>query len=189
VTWAGQPDRRLLVAKGTASDVPDAADLAAAVDQVSATDEELRRYGWLLFEAAFGLQLWQQLIEVANTAAVSGRPPRPAGPSGRPGSLPCLELARRRNDGAGGQQLRCRKPGLRAMLPRRPRPRQGMQDYRFLGGAAYRQTTEAMDRRWSMASLAPPCRRYYRSESVNARHVSAGTLSVAPSRRRGRRCP
>lgn len=109
VTWAGQPDRRLLVAKGTASDVPDAAELAAAVDQGSATDEELRRYGWLLFEAAFGLQLWQQLVEVANAAAVSGRPPGPAGQSGRPGVLPYLELAirgRGTGDQAAVQALR-----------------------------------------------------------------------------------
>jgi hypothetical protein len=106
VTWAGQPDRRLLVAKGTASDVPDAAELAAAVDQGSATDEELRRYGWLLFEAAFGQQLWQQLIEVANAAATPGRPP---GPAGRPDSLPYLELAvrgRGTGDQAAVQALR-----------------------------------------------------------------------------------
>jgi hypothetical protein len=109
VTWAGQPDRRLLVAKGTASDVPDATELAAAVDQGSATNEELRRYGWLLFEAAFGQQLWQQLIEVANAAAASGRPPGPAGPSARPGSLPYLELAirgRGTGDQAAVQALR-----------------------------------------------------------------------------------
>jgi hypothetical protein len=61
VTWAGG----LLVAKGAASEVPDPADLAAAVERGNATGEELSRYGGLLFEAAFGRQLWQQLIDAA----------------------------------------------------------------------------------------------------------------------------
>jgi hypothetical protein len=69
VTWAGDPvnqaGRQLLVAKGAASAVTDPAGLAEAVDAGRATAAELEQYGALLFEAAFGLQLWQELIQAA----------------------------------------------------------------------------------------------------------------------------
>ena len=45
--------------------VPDTtvADLAVRVDLGSATTAELRRYGMLLFSAAFGDQLWRELVD------------------------------------------------------------------------------------------------------------------------------
>jgi hypothetical protein len=100
VAWAGEPGRRLLVARGTASAVPDPAGLAAAADQGNASGEELNRYGGLLFEAAFGQHFWQQLVE----AAIGER--RLAGPAH---ALPYLELAvrgRAAGDHAGLQALR-----------------------------------------------------------------------------------
>jgi hypothetical protein len=83
VTWVGEPGRRLLVSKGTASAVPDPAALATAVDQGRATTKELETYGSLLFEAAFGQRLWVQLIQAAT---------EPWRQLGAPG-LPYLELA------------------------------------------------------------------------------------------------
>ena len=69
VTWTGG-GRRLLVAKGTASAVADPAALADAVERGTTSDvyariAEQREYGQLLFEAAFGEQVWQQLLEAA----------------------------------------------------------------------------------------------------------------------------
>jgi hypothetical protein len=96
VTWAGPaaldgtPGGRLLVARGTAGDVADPGRLAAAVDQGGASAEELSRYGRLLFDAVFGRQLWQQLIEAAARwhRRPGPQPPRAQGPG-----LPYLELA------------------------------------------------------------------------------------------------
>jgi hypothetical protein len=73
VTWAGDPGsavsrgKRLLVAKGTT--IADPAALADAVDQGQADDELLKEYGSLLFGAAFGTQLWQELL-----ASTAGQP-------------------------------------------------------------------------------------------------------------------
>ncbi len=97
VAWTGPAaagaGARLLVANGTAGDDPGPADLATAVDQGQASPEELSRYGQLLFEAAFGPPLWQQLVEAATA---------------RPGP-PYLELAirgRATGDQAALQALR-----------------------------------------------------------------------------------
>ena len=65
VSWA-DPGRRLLVARGT--DVTDPVGLADAIDQGRASDEQLARYGRLLFDAAFGTDLWQDLL-AAQVAA------------------------------------------------------------------------------------------------------------------------
>ena len=92
VTWAGPANwddpasGRLLVAKGTAGAVP-AAGLAAAVNQGRASPAELKRYGLLLFEAAFGAEFWQRLIAVASAA------PRPPALAGQHQGPPYLELA------------------------------------------------------------------------------------------------
>jgi hypothetical protein len=69
VTWVGAADKRLLVAKGTASTIADPASLADAIDDGRATDEQLKQYGRVLFEAAFGQKVWQQLLR-----DVAGRP-------------------------------------------------------------------------------------------------------------------
>ncbi len=73
VTWA-DAGKRLLVAKGAAAAIADPAALADAIDQGRATDAELARYEWLLFEAAFGPDLWQQLLTAQLQAAVPGQP-------------------------------------------------------------------------------------------------------------------
>jgi hypothetical protein len=92
VAWAGEPGRRLLAARDTAGEVQGAAALAAAVDQGRAAAPELDQYGSLLFEAAFGGQLWAQLIDAAAAQQ------RHAGTPG----LPYLELAvRGPADGTG----------------------------------------------------------------------------------------
>ena len=65
VNWAGLPGRRLLVAPAAGTIPGGAAALAATVDQGRATAEELVRYGSLLFEAAFGEQVWARLIAAA----------------------------------------------------------------------------------------------------------------------------
>lgn len=95
VTWAGAAagsGARLLVAAGEASDIPAPEKLATAVDQGGAAPEELTRYGRLLFEAAFGQELWRQLVGAATAAH------RLPGPQG----MPYLELAVR--GGAAGDQ-------------------------------------------------------------------------------------
>jgi hypothetical protein len=94
VAWAGAaawdsgPGGRLLVAAGTASEIPDPAALATAVDQGRATAEELNQYGRLLFEAAFGQRLWQQLTDEASASRR-----HPPGQQGQPQGPPYLELA------------------------------------------------------------------------------------------------
>jgi CHAT domain len=101
VTWAGEPGRRLLVAKGTASEVLDPAGLATAVERGNALDHQLSLYGGLLFEAAFGQELWQQLIDAAIRR--HEQPTRPAQ------GMPYLELAVRgpaTTDVVGLQALR-----------------------------------------------------------------------------------
>ena len=72
VSWAGGPGRRLLVARDatgaapvTAGGGPARAVLTDAVDQGHASRERLAEYGQLLFEAAFGHDLWQRLLEAA----------------------------------------------------------------------------------------------------------------------------
>jgi len=82
VRWAGEPGRRLLAAP-SAGIVPGAAALAAAVDQGRATAADLARYGSLLFEAAFGDQVWARLIDAATARQRQ---------LGTPG-LPYVELA------------------------------------------------------------------------------------------------
>ena len=86
VAYAGPPARRLLMAKDAASAVTDPAALVTAIDQGEASADDLALYGGLLFEAAFGQQLWQQLL-----AEATGRP--------------YLELAiRRPSPGSSGSQ-------------------------------------------------------------------------------------
>lgn len=104
VTWAGSPGRRLLVAGNATGTVRDPAALADAVDQGRATQEELARYGQLLFDAAFGPEVWARLRQAA-----AGRP--------------YLELAIRgggNDDQAAMQSLRWEAlhDGTRALLAR-----------------------------------------------------------------------
>ncbi len=61
VAWAGS-GKRLLAAKGSVDAVPAPEELADAIDQGRASDEQLARYGRLLFDAAFGADLWQELL-------------------------------------------------------------------------------------------------------------------------------
>jgi CHAT domain len=105
VAWAGDPEiagRRLLVAKGTASDVPDAASLARAVDEGMATAAQLTRYGGLLFEAAFGPEDWQEVVQEVQREHATAHPHNLR-------HLPYLELAIRggaADDQAALQALR-----------------------------------------------------------------------------------
>ena len=62
VSWVGSPARRLLAARDAAGAIREAAALADAVDEGRATDEEVTQYGQLLFEAAFGQDLWRSLL-------------------------------------------------------------------------------------------------------------------------------
>lgn len=96
-TWAGDtgtadapaaPGRRLLVAKGTAGEVPDPAGLAEVVDQGRASADQLKQYGMFLFEAAFGQEFWQQLIQVVRQAQPQQHPFLP-----KHKGLPYMELA------------------------------------------------------------------------------------------------
>jgi len=54
------------VAGDAAGTIREPAALADAVDQGRATEEELAQYGQLLFEAAFGRELWQHLLQVTT---------------------------------------------------------------------------------------------------------------------------
>jgi hypothetical protein len=68
VTWVG--GKRLLAAKGTASTITDPVSLADAIEHDTAANvttriERQREYGNLLFEAAFGQELWQELLQSA----------------------------------------------------------------------------------------------------------------------------
>lgn len=81
VRWAGAGRSWLLVPGDDAIDDDDAAGLAARVDQGTATVAELKRYGGLLFRAAFGDTLWRDLAERAADSpylelAVRGRAER-----------------------------------------------------------------------------------------------------------------
>jgi hypothetical protein len=84
-TWADQTrirnvrliesgSTRMLVAQDDPVSDADAAALAVRVDQGTANMDELAIYGELLFSAAFGDELWRELVE-------------------RPASDPCIELA------------------------------------------------------------------------------------------------
>lgn len=84
VAWDGG----LLVAAGAAGQIVGPAALAAAVDRGRASAEELRSYGQVLFEAAFGQELWRQLIDAA---CAERRPPPEEGEPQQ--GLPYLELA------------------------------------------------------------------------------------------------
>ena len=69
VTWTD--GRHLLVPKGTVTDPVAVAAIADAVEHGTGTDVKGRiaaqqRYGSLLFEAAFGEELWRQLLEAAK---------------------------------------------------------------------------------------------------------------------------
>jgi hypothetical protein len=107
VAWAGPTTRngaRLLVEAAAAGDVPDAADLAAAVDQGGASPEELKRYGRLLFDAAFGRELWRRLVDAAVAAHLQPEAQGPHGETlhGQRLGMPYLELAIR--GGTAGDQ-------------------------------------------------------------------------------------
>lgn len=66
VRWVGSPGRRLLVPRDAVDVIPDLASLADEVDQGRAIEERLAQYGRLLFEAAFGQDLWQRLLQAAT---------------------------------------------------------------------------------------------------------------------------
>jgi MinD-like ATPase involved in chromosome partitioning or flagellar assembly len=65
VSWVGSPGKRLLVARDAASTIREPAALADAVDEGRATEEEVTQYGQLLFEAAFGQDLWHSLLRTS----------------------------------------------------------------------------------------------------------------------------
>jgi hypothetical protein len=66
----------LLVAADAASAVADPGGLTRAVEQGTATTSQLREYGGLLFEAAFGGGIWERLVKahVAGEAAAARAP-------------------------------------------------------------------------------------------------------------------
>jgi len=81
VRWAGAGRSWLLVPGDHDVADEDAAGLAARVDQGTATVAELKRYGGLLFDAAFGETSWRDLAERAADSpylelAVRGRAER-----------------------------------------------------------------------------------------------------------------
>ena len=63
VRWTA--DRRLLVARNEPIGDEEASELAEAVDRGGASAAQVKRYGRLLFEAAFGTGTWQQLVDAA----------------------------------------------------------------------------------------------------------------------------
>jgi hypothetical protein len=73
VTWAGA-GKQLLVAAGAADAIGSPEALAEAVNQGRATSEELERYGRALFDAAFGAQLWQELLAAQVARDAAGQP-------------------------------------------------------------------------------------------------------------------
>ena len=87
-SWNGAPGARLLAPAGTAGEIPDPVALAMAVDQGRASAEELKQYGLLLFEAAFGQDLWRRLIDAVRAAQQ-----RWPGQEGQHQGPPYLELA------------------------------------------------------------------------------------------------
>jgi hypothetical protein len=65
VSWVGSTGRRLLVALQAARSVTEPEVLADAVDQGHASEEQLVRYGQLLFDAAFSSDFWHRLRQTA----------------------------------------------------------------------------------------------------------------------------
>jgi CHAT domain len=63
VTYAGSPGSRMLVERKAVTTVADPDCLVEDIDQGRASAERLQLYGELLFQAVFGPELWQDLLQ------------------------------------------------------------------------------------------------------------------------------